>query len=210
MDQNLKLITETTISHYRANAGEFWAGTRDHDVSQNIAALLNALQRKVPGPYDILDLGCGPGRDVRTLKNLDHRPVGLDACPEFCDMARNLTGCPILLMDFLELSLESKSFDGIFANASLFHVPASELLRVLQDLHAALRDGGILFSSNPRGDVEGFNGNRYGCYMEFERYGEFLNHAGFRVLDSFYRPPNRPRSEQPWLAVVAEKLNRTD
>jgi SAM-dependent methyltransferase len=205
MDHDLKRISDTTISYYRSHADEFWNGTRDHDVTQNIDALLSALQRKAPGPYDILDLGCGPGRDIQSFKSLDHHPVGLDACPEFCAIARNQTDCPVLLMDFLDLSLKAQSFDGIFANASLFHVPASELQRVLKDLHAALRDGGILFSSNPRGNGEGFNGERYGCYMEFDDYEKYLNQAGFSVLTHYYRPEHRPRSEQPWLAVVAEK-----
>jgi SAM-dependent methyltransferase len=56
-------------------------------------------------------------------------------------------------------------FDGIYANASLFHVPSAALPQVLSDLHAALKTGGVLFSSNPRGDNrEGWNGPRYGSY----------------------------------------------
>ena len=69
-------------------------------------------------------------------------------------MARAYTGCRILHQKFLNLELPSLSFDGIFANASLFHVPSQELPRVLSDLHTALRPGGILFLSNLRGEAK--------------------------------------------------------
>ena len=79
-------IAARTIGHYERNARTFWEGTRDHDVSQNIAALLAALHG--PPPHRVLDLGCGPGRDLAAFAALGHEPVGLDASPTFCAMAR--------------------------------------------------------------------------------------------------------------------------
>ena len=105
------------------------------------------------------------------------------------------------------MTLPDRGFDGIFANASLFHVPAQELPRVLQELHAALRSGGILFSSNPRGDTEGWSGGRYGHFMEFEVTSAYLEAAGFAVLEHYYRPVGLPRAQQPWLAIVSQKLD---
>jgi SAM-dependent methyltransferase len=120
-------------------------------------------------------------------------------------MARQYTGCRILHQTFLNLDLPSLSFDGIFANATLFHIPSQELPRVLGDLHEALRPGGILFLSNPRGEGEGWSGQRYGHYLQFEASKRFLEDAGFEVLDHFYRPSGKPHHQQPWLAVVAIK-----
>src|SRR3546814_14218022 len=84
-------------------------------------------------------------------------------------MARVESGCQIWLQDFLALDLPDGYFDGVFANASLFHVPGSELLRVLKQLQAALKPSGVLFSSNPRGkNQEGWSGDRYGVYHDLE------------------------------------------
>lgn len=200
---HLDAIETVTLSHYNQNAESFWNGTKDHDVTQNYAAFL------APFPagktLDILDLGCGPGRDVKYFQSLGHRPVGLDGSEVFCSMARRYTGCQILHQKFLSLELPEHAFDGIFANASLFHVPGRELPRVLYNLHSALKPGGILFLSNPRGDGEGWSGQRYGHYMQFNTGKLFLEQAGFAVLDHYYRPSGKPRHEQPWLAIVATK-----
>ena len=73
--------------------------------------------------------------------------------------------------DFVHLSLTRDRFDGVFANASLFHVPSAAIHGVLRALRRALKPGGVLFSSNPRGnDLEGWNGERYGCFWELETW----------------------------------------
>lgn len=201
--EKLAGIETVTLGHYNQNAEAFWHGTKGHDVTQNYASFLAPFPQDKK--LDILDLGCGPGRDVKYFQSLGHKPVGLDGSEVFCEMARQHTGCRILQQTFLNLDLPSLSFDGIFANAALFHVPSQELPRVLDDLHAALRPSGILFQSNPRGDGEGWSGQRYGHYMQFEASKGFLEAAGFEVLDHYYRPLGKPQHEQPWLAIVATK-----
>lgn len=200
--ETLDAIEAFTLGHYNQNAEAFWNGTKDHDVVQNYAAFLTPFPKDKK--LDILDLGCGPGRDVSYFQSLGHRPVGLDGCEVFCMMARSYTGCRILHQKFLSLDLPERAFDGIFANASLFHVPSKELPRVLGELHSTLRPGGILFLSNPRGDDEGWSGQRYGHYMQFDTSKGFLEQAGFTVIDHYYRPAGKPRHEQPWLAIVAQ------
>ncbi|HIO10552.1 MAG TPA: class I SAM-dependent methyltransferase, partial [Deltaproteobacteria bacterium] len=153
----------------------------------------------------ILDFGCGPGRDMCVFKSLGHRPVGLDGSKEFCKMAQQLSDCPTLNQQFLKLELKDNNYDGIFANASLFHVPSQELPRVLRELHSALRKDGILFSSNPRGNAEGWQGQRYGHYMEIEASETFLEQSGFRIIEHYYRPSGKPREQQPWLAIVSQR-----
>jgi len=197
-----------TLRHYEANAERFWEGTRDHDVSQNRAALLEALEGE--GPFSILDVGCGPGRDLAHFRSLGHEAVGLDGCRAFCVMAREHSGCEVWEQDLLSMSLPPARFDGVFANASLFHVPGTDLPRVLAQLFAALRPGGALFSSNPRGDnEEGWKGDRYGAHWDLARWRSFVAGAGFVELGHYYRPPGRPREEQPWLATVWRRP-RTD
>ena len=202
---DLDEIESVTLSHYESNAESFWQGTRDHDVSQNIRAFLQALPRDKA--LDILDLGCGPGRDVHTFKSLGHNPVGLDGSKTFCQMAQQHSGCRTLHQQFLKLELETNCFDGIFANASLFHVPSQELPRILGELHRALRPGGILFTSNPRGNAEGWQGQRYGHYMELETSKTYLVQSGFKIIHHYYRPEGKPRDQQPWLAIVSKALS---
>lgn len=199
--EQLAQISSLTLRHYQDCAEDFRAGTRDHDVSQNIAALLAAIQ--ATAPYRILDFGCGPGRDLRTFRAMGHIAVGLDGCPRFVEMARADSGCEVWLQDFLALDLPSAQFEGVFANASLFHIPAQELPRVLRQLHASLKPGGVLFSSNPRGDnQEDWHGDRYGAYYDLANWRLLLNAAGFDEVQHYYRPAGLPREQQPWLASV--------
>jgi SAM-dependent methyltransferase len=134
--EQLRRISEVTIAHYDQLAEAYWDGTRDHDVNQNYAALLDALEGDPP--YSILDLGCGPGRDLRYFRSLGHDVVGLDGSTEFVAMARSYSECEVLQQDFLAMELPESRFDGIFANASLFHVPSQELPRVLAELSRTL------------------------------------------------------------------------
>lgn len=199
--RNLANISAQTVGHYNQHADAFWEGTRDHNVSQNIAALLRHLGSG--SPFKILDFGCGPGRDLKVFADLGHNAVGLDGAARFAAMARAFSGCEVWQQDFLHLDLPDQHFDGVFANASLFHVPSQELPRVLLDLHATLKPGGVMFSSNPRGqNAEGWNGERYGAYHDAETWYRYVSAAGFAELERYYRPAGLPREQQPWLATV--------
>ena len=198
---DLDTIERTTLAHYNQRAAAFLAGTRDHDVSQNIDALLRHIVGSAP--FDILDFGCGPGRDLARFVELGHRPIGLDGAEQFVEMARAATGCEVWHQHFLALDLPPERFDGVFANAALFHVPVQELPRVLRELHATLKRQGVLFSSNPRGsNEEGWKGERYGAFHDLVEWRRHLQAAGFVELEHYYRPPGLPREQQPWLASV--------
>jgi SAM-dependent methyltransferase len=197
----LDAITAETLSDYERRAEAFQAGTRDHDVSQNVSALLRHINGKAP--FTILDFGCGPGRDLATFRTLGHTAIGLEGTSAFAAMARAQTECEVWQQDFLKLDLPAGHFDGIFANASLFHVPSQELPRVLEQLRATLKPNGVLFSSNPRGEnTEGWNRGRYGALHDLDAWRHFLTDAGFMELEHYYRPTGLPREQQPWLASV--------
>ncbi|MEO8878682.1 MAG: class I SAM-dependent methyltransferase [Polyangiaceae bacterium] len=200
----LAAASARTLHHYEASAVSFEEGTRAHDVSQNYAALLGAIEGEPP--FTILDFGCGPGRDLAYFKALGHEAVGLDGTASFVEMARKATGCEVLHQNFLSLDLPKARFDGIFANASLFHVPTQELARVLTALRDALVPRGVLFCSNPRGqDKEGFSGERYGAFHSLDSWRAHVTSAGFEEIAHYYRPAGKPREEQPWLATVWRK-----
>jgi SAM-dependent methyltransferase len=197
-------VVDLTLQHYNQHAQAFRAGTQAHDVSQNIGALLRHIE--ISPPHRILDFGCGPGRDLRTFAALGHLAIGLEGAEQFVTMARADSGCQVWQQDFLRLELPDAYFDGVYANASLFHVPGRELPRVLGQLRATLKYGGVLFSSNPRGDnEEGWNGGRYGAYHDLPAWRSYLTRAGFVELEHYYRPDGLPFEQQPWLASVWRK-----
>ena len=202
--QDLERISALTLEHYNQRAGDFFEGTRDHDVSQNIAALLGHIEGGPP--CTILDFGCGPGRDLKTFSDLGHVAVGLDGAAQFVEMARAYSACTVWQQDFLKLDLPDNRFDGVFANASLFHVASQELPRVLIELRATLKPGGVLFTSNPRGrNEEGWMRGRYGAYHDPATWRSQVAAAGFAELAHYYRPSGLPREQQPWLASVWRK-----
>ena len=202
--EDLQHITARTLAHYDQRAQAYWEGTRDHDVSQNIAALLRYIE--TAPPFDLLDFGCGPGRDLMAFKALGHRASGLEGSSQLAALARANSGCEVRECSFLDLDLPSRHFDGVFANAVLFHVPSQELPRVLRELHAALKPGGVLFSSNPRGGgQEGWNGDRYGAFHDWQAWHGYMAAAGFVALHHYYRPAGVPLEQQPWLASVWRK-----
>ncbi|MGE5090014.1 MAG: class I SAM-dependent methyltransferase [Candidatus Levyibacteriota bacterium] len=200
--QSLAAIVAGTLADYETRAQLFWEGTRDHDVSQNLDALLGAIEGTPP--FTVLDFGCGPGRDLRALRARGHDPIGLDGTPRFVAMAREFSGCEVWQQDFLSLALPEARFDGIFANATLQHVPSAALPRVLGELRAALKPRGVLFASIPHGHgEEGWNRGRYSVYHEPAAWYRHLEAAGLALVDHYYRPAGLPRASQPWLATVS-------
>jgi len=190
-----------TLAYYDGRADKFWEGTREHDVSQNIGALLEAIEGEAP--FSILDVGCGPGRDLKAFVERGHAPVGLEGAARFAEMARAHSSCEVWQQDFLNLDLPDQHFDGVFANASLFHVPKADLPRVLRQLQATLKPRGVFFTSNPRGNNdEGWNRGRYGVYHDLEAWRGYVSAAGFVELSHYFRPPGLPFEEQTWLATV--------
>jgi SAM-dependent methyltransferase len=199
----LEAVAATTLKYYAGRAQDFRDRTQNHDVGQNIAALLDRIEGEKP--FAILDVGCGPGRDLKQFAALGHTAIGLEGCADFAAMART-GGFEVWQQNFLALELPASRFDGIFANASLFHIPSQELPRVLKQFHAILKPRGVLFSSNPRGaNQEGWFNGRYCNYHDLEGWRGFMTGAGFVELDHYYRPAGLPREEQPWLASVWRK-----
>lgn len=205
--EDLQHTTARTLAHYDRNAHDFWEGTRDHDVRQNIDALLSHIAQAPP--LELLDFGCGPGRDLMQFTALGHHVTGLEGAPQLAAMARQHSGCTVLEQDFLQLDLPDAHFDGVFANAVLFHIPSQALPRVLADLYATLKPGGVLLCSNPHGNgQEGWNGERYAVFHDWPTWRARMTAAGFAELTHYYRPAGLPRAQQPWLASVWQTATR--
>lgn len=194
-----------TIAEYQATANSFREGTWDHDVSQNRQALVKWMPHN---PGRILDLGCGPGRDLLAFKAEGHEVIGLDATPAFVEMAQQ-TGCEVWQQTFLDLDLPECYFDGVFANASLLHVPQTSMESVLQNLWQSLVEEGVIVLSMARGNQEGYvnrpAGQRFVSYWEYETLAPLVQAARFTLADHYYRPPGLPQDQQSWVVIVAVK-----
>lgn len=200
----------STIAAYDAMAEDYWNETQSRDLSADYALFFRHLKARAAGRaldlLDLLDLGCGPGRDLEHFARLGHRAVGVDGSARFVEMARAASGCEVLHQDLLALDLPAARFDGVFASASLFHIPPEALPQVLAVLHETLRSEGILFALNPRGrDEQGWLGDRFCCYYRIATWSRAVCAAGFERLACAYRPVGRPRAQQPWVSTVWRK-----
>lgn len=209
LTENSRAVTSATLDYYDQHAPAFWDGTKDHDVTQNYDALLGAME--TPSPYTILDVGCGPGRDLAYFRKLGHTAIGLDGSAQFAEMARAHSGAEVWVQNFVDLSLPVERFDGVFANASLFHVPREAINSALTALWGALVPGGVLFTSNPRGnDEQSLSGGRFGVYYRDETWMALfanlaLENGRFEPVRQYFRPQNVPPDQQRWFATVWRK-----
>lgn len=191
----------STIAHYDRRAAEYADVLRGHDTAECRDAFLAELPG--PAPHAVLDLGCGPGRDLAVFTAAGHRAIGLDGCAALAAIARKATGAPVWEQDILALDLPPAAFDGVFAQAVLFHVPTTSLPDVLARLRAALRPGGVLFACDPTGDgTEGWAGDRYVAFRRPQRWKALVRAAGFAPVRDWRRPPGVPRRRQDWLASL--------
>ena len=146
----------STISYYDAHAAEYCAATLAADMSELYAPFLSEIEPR----GRILDAGCGSGRDSMAFMKKGYQVVSIDASEEMVTATSKLTGQPALLMPFDQISFKAE-FDGIWACASLLHIPRSNLNVVLKRLTNALKPSGTCYVSFKHGDSERIEDGRY-------------------------------------------------
>ena len=192
-----------TINFYDKNAEAYAALTVTADMSRAYEKFLAYL----PHGAKVLDAGCGSGRDSLFFMRQGYRVTMLDASAAMCRCAEKLTGQKALHKTFAEINFD-KQFDGIWANASLLHVPEQELEKVLKILHRALKEDGVLYASWKYGEAERRDGERFYCDMTEEKLKKLLRRTGCFVCKEVWvsedvLPLHR---EQRWLNVVLGKV----
>lgn len=142
--------------------------------------------RSLPVPSVILDAGCGPGRDLARFTAHGHTAHGIDLNPVFVEMATAVA--PTSLCDLREVGdrFDTGRFDGIWAAASLVHLPEPEARDVLAQLAQLLRPGGKLFacvmSTGETGWLDEPDGRRWYTVWPADAFADAVAKAGF-VLD---------------------------
>ena len=198
-----------TISYYDENAEEFCKNTIDADMSFCRDKFLQYLKNGA----SILDAGCGSGRDGVAFNQLGYHVTAMDASPKICREAEKVLGQKVICKTFEELDDENV-YDGIWACASLLHVPKERMGEVLHRLKRALKDGGILYASFKYGEEEKVvNGRLFSNYDE-QSLRALMSENGFDILELFVtRDVRTDRHGEKWVNVVgatSDKVRKND
>lgn len=192
-----------SLPHYAAHADDYIAALLSHDTGDARERFLAALASGA----EILDLGCGPGRDLKAFVDAGYRAVGLEGCPALAEAARRHAGAELWERDLFAPALPPARFDGVWAQAVLFHVPTGALASVLSDIRDTLKPDGILYACDPTGaDQEGWAEDRYLAFRRPQTLKKKARMAGFDLIGEWRRPPGLPRRQQTWLATLWRRV----
>lgn len=195
--------TSQTLDYYNANAQAFAAST----VSVDFSATQRRFAQLLPPGGRILDFGCGSGRDSKFFLQEGFDVTATDGSAELCRLARELTGLPVRHELFQDLA-ETNTYDGIWACASILHLPKAELAGVLAKMVAALKPGGVIYTSFKYGDFEGIRNGRYFTDFTEEGFRSFMQPIeGIRIEDWWVSADVRSgRGDERWLNLLLRKV----
>lgn len=189
------------MNYYDENGQEFFDGTVDTDMSSHYDEFL-AL---IPENGSILDAGCGSGRDTLKFKTLGYDVTAIDGSKKMCELASGHSGVKVKHMQFQEIEFDNE-FDGIWASASLLHVPSDELENVLERLKKSLKNNGIFYASFKLGDFEGERNGRFFNDFTEKTAKELFENAGFEIIKTWLTNDARlERQHEKWVNVLVKK-----
>ena len=194
---------EKTLKYYEQDPDSFVAGTLTADMSDTRSRFCSEL----PQDALILDFGCGSGRDTKAFLDAGYRVEATDGSEELCNRATGIIGIPVKRMLFQELN-EQNRYDGIWACASILHLPKKELANVIRKIEIALKPGGILYTSFKYGSFEGIRAERYFTDFTEETLSAFWKAAtSLRIFDLWITQDVRPgREEERWINLLARRV----
>ena len=194
--------TNKTLDYYNNNAHRFTSDTLDVEFSDIQDRFLAELQ---PGAF-ILDFGCGSGRDSRYFLKKGYKVEACDGSEEMVKTATRNAGIPVKQMLFSELD-EQERYDGIFACASILHVPSAELPDIIGKMKRAVKKGGVLYVSFKYGTFEGVRNGRYFTDLTEESLKQILDQVGgLDIIRTGITGDARPgREDEKWLNVLLRR-----
>lgn len=200
----MNMDKKKTLNYYNTNAQSFAASTVSVDFKETQDRFLKKL---LPGAY-ILDFGCGSGRDTRYFLEQGYRVDAVDGSEELCRIASTYTGIAVKQMLFQELD-EINTYDGIWACASILHLPKAELMIVLKKMCSALKEGGIIYTSFKYGEFEGERNGRYFTDFTEHTFREFVKKIPkLTAEEEWISGDARPgRGDEKWLNLILRKTD---
>lgn len=190
-----------TSDYYSKHAQNFFENTYQVEMQ----SLYTPFLRYLPEHASILDLGCGSGRDSLAFKNFGHQVYAIDYSEELVEKACQLTGLPVQLGSFYDLSEQAK-YDGIWACASLLHCERDKLSDVLQRILDALKSNGVCYMSFKYGNQDREKDGRSFTDLNEQQSDELLNgFDGVLLLQQWITTDKRPDRNEEWLNILIKK-----
>jgi len=195
-------VLNVNIDYYQQYAATFFADTVDVDMSP----LYRRFLAQLPEQARILDAGCGSGRDAKAFAKLGHQVTAFDASPALAALAQRHLGQPVQCTRFQDIACQNE-FDGIWACASLLHVPGADLCDVMQRLCRALKPRGLLYASFKYGSGEReHHGRRFTDLDEPGLEALLRQVPGLEPVDTWTTADLRPaRESERWLNTLLRK-----
>ncbi len=191
-----------SIEYYNQNAAEYFEQTVDIDMQEN----WDEFSALLPEGGSILDLGCGSGRDSAHFISCGFDVTAMDASEEMCELASIHIGQDVLQLSFDEIDFK-EVFDGIWACASLLHVPGRKIDDILNKVIDSLKVNGVLFMSFQYGDFEGErNGRYYKDYRTKDLKELILKHENLELLELMKCDDSRQHSDKVWIYALVRKI----
>ena len=193
---------DKTLNYYNENAQSFASGTVSVEFTEMQDRFLEKLD---PGAY-ILDFGCGAGRDTKYFLSQGYRVDAIDGSEQLCQIASDHTGIKVRQMLFQELEANEK-YNGIWACASILHLPKKELKKVLKKMLTALKTDGWIYTSFKYGEYEGNRNGRYFTDFTIDTFTDFVQGIqNLRIEEHWITGDVRPgRGEEKWLNLILQK-----
>ncbi|MBD5411251.1 MAG: class I SAM-dependent methyltransferase [Treponema sp.] len=194
----------TTIAYYNQNATSFTTDTLTADMT----FLQDKFISYLPANSFVLDFGCGSGRDTKYFLSKNLKVKAIDGSEKMCEIAHKNTGIEIEHVLFSNFECEENCFDGVWACASILHLPPTDLPIVLKKLEIALKSNGILYASFKYGENDRIVDGRFFTDMTEKRFSQFLNsfESDYRIIETLVTPDVRKnRENEKWLNVFLRK-----
>ena len=193
---------DKTLKYYNENAQSFASGT----VSVKFTEVQDKFLEKLNPDAYILDFGCGAGRDTKYFLSRGYQVDAIDGLEQLCRIASEYTGIKVRQMLFQELD-EKEKYDGIWACASILHLPKKQLREVLENMYAALKSEGWIYTSFKYGEFEGERNGRYFTDFTTDTFKDFIHDMhGLKIEDHWITGDVRPgRGEEKWLNLLLQK-----
>lgn len=197
------MMENPTLNYYNENASSFIEGTQNASMFETLEEFI----QYIPSEGRVLDLGCGSGRDTKYLLQHGFSVDAMDGSKELCQAATQFTGIQVKQMDFLYLNVIQK-YDGIWACASILHLPYRNLPLMFDKIFQALRKNGILYVSFKYGSFEGMRNNRYFTDMTEEKIANVLEKiSDFIIKRQWISSDIREgREDEKWLNLILRKV----
>ena len=194
-------MIDRNVEYYNKNADAFFQSSVIADMSYDRTKFIRLL----PENAVVLDAGCGSGRDSKVFLEYGFEVTAFDASPEMCKRASKYIGQEVINMRFQDMTYDNK-FDGIWASASLLHVPMGELPDVMLRMGEAIKLGGYMYASFKYGDGTKMRGERRFSDFNERSIVPLFENAGFTIVSNMVGHDNRPgREDEMWVSVIAKK-----